>query len=267
MVWHGNATGRRTARKPRVKVRTVTVDFWGTLIMDSPAGDERYEGRRLSGFAPILREHGVEFSAIQLSRAYAQSGEFIRKVWSTGRDVPVLEPVKEILRALDDTLPQRASPETLAALVDAYVRPILLVPPTVDRGARAALERLRDAGIALAIVSNTMRTPGVTLRTLLAKFQILECFDHIVFSDEVGVRKPRPEIFQAALRAVGGEPATTVHVGDDPVLDVHGARAAGLKTIQIVGHGADAPPAAERPDRTITQLEELPAAIAALEAE
>ena len=250
-----------------MKIRTVTVDFWGTLILDPPTGDERYEGRRLSGFAAILREQGLEFSRAQLARAYAQSGTFIGKVWSTGHDVPVIEPVREILRALDDGLPQRASPQMLTALIDAYVRPILLVPPTIDRGARAALDRLREEGIALAIVSNTMRTPGTTLRTLLAKFHILECFDHIVFSDEVGMRKPRAEIFHAALAAVGGNPATAVHVGDDPVLDVHGARSAGLKTIQIVGHGADAPPAGERPDRTITRFEELPAAIAALEAD
>ncbi len=246
-----------------MKIRTVTVDFWGTLILDPPAGDERYEGRRLSGFAAILREQGLEFSMAQLARAYAQSGTFIAKVWSTGRDVPVIEPVREILRALDDGLPQRASPQMLTALIDAYVRPILLVPPTIDRGARAALDRLREEGIALAIVSNTMRTPGTTLRTLLAKFHILECFDHIVFSDEVGMRKPRAEIFHAALAAV----ATAVHVGDDPVLDVHGARSAGLKTIQIVGHGAEARPAGERPDRTITRFGELPAAIAALEAD
>jgi putative hydrolase of the HAD superfamily len=244
----------------------VTVDFWGTLIMDSPGADERYEGRRLSGFAAILREGGVAFSAAQLSHAYARSGELIRQAWSTGRDVPVVEPVKEILRALDAELPQRTTPAQLLALVDAYSRPILQVPPTVDRGARAALVHLRDAGIALAIVSNTMRTPGATLRELLQQFRLLECFDHLVFSDEIGVRKPRPEIFENALRAVGGEPATAVHVGDDPVLDVHGARAAGLKTIQVVGSDSDEAPASERPDRTITQLSELPAAIAALEA-
>ena len=250
-----------------MRVRTVTVDFWGTLILDSPAADERYEGRRLSGFAELLKKHGFEFSAAQLSRAYARSGEFIRKVWSTGRDVPVVEPVTEILRALDETLSRQATPELIAALVHVYVRPIVLVPPTVDGGARAALTRLREAGIALAVVSNTMRTPGSTLRTVLQQFHLLECFDHLVFSDELGIRKPRPEIFLAALSAVGGEPATTVHVGDDPVLDVQGGRAAGLKTIQVVGHGSGVAPAAERADRTISRFEELPAAIAAFEAE
>jgi hypothetical protein len=55
-----------------VKVRTVTVDFWGTLIVDPPTADERYEGRRLASVAAILREQGLEYSAAQLSRAYAR---------------------------------------------------------------------------------------------------------------------------------------------------------------------------------------------------
>jgi HAD superfamily hydrolase (TIGR01509 family) len=250
-----------------VKVRTVTVDFWGTLIVDPPTADERYEGRRLASVAAILREQGLEYSAAQLSRAYARSGELLRRVWSSGCDVPVVTPVTEILRALDAGLPERVSAELLAALVDAYARPILLVPPTVARGAHAALTHVRDAGIALAIVSNTMRTPGATLRELLANFELLDCFDYFAFSDEIGVRKPRPEIFEAALRGVGGETATTVHVGDDPALDVGGARRAGLRVIQVVANKSNATRPAERPDGTMTRFEELPAAIAALEAE
>jgi HAD superfamily hydrolase (TIGR01509 family) len=250
-----------------VKVRAVTVDFWGTLVVDPPTADERYEGRRLAAFAAILRDHGLEYSAAQLSRAYERSGEFIRRVWSSGSDVPVVRPVTEILATLDATLPRRASPELLAALLDAYARPILLVPPTVASGARGALAHLREGGIALAIVSNTMRTPGTTLRQLLAQFELLDCFDAFAFSDEVGVRKPRPEIFEAALRGVGAEPATTVHVGDDPALDVRGARRAGLRVIQLVANASRAARPGERPDATITRLDELPAAIAALEAE
>ena len=57
-----------------MKVRTVTVDFWGTLILDSPAGDERYEGRRLSGFAAVFKKHDLQFSAAQLSsRSFEQA--------------------------------------------------------------------------------------------------------------------------------------------------------------------------------------------------
>jgi putative hydrolase of the HAD superfamily len=247
-----------------VTVRAVTIDFWGTLTLESPIGDERYETRRLSGLAAVLREQGLTFSAAHLAQAYARSGEFLTKLWSAGVDVPVTDAVFEIVRALDPALPARITPETLAALVDAYTRPILLVPPTLDRGARPALTTLRDAGMRLAIVSNTMRTPGTTLRALLAKFDLLDCFDFLVFSDELRVRKPRPEIFRAALEALDADPATTVHVGDDPVLDVRGARMIGLKSIQVVGQTAARGSGADAADSCIARLDELPAAVARL---
>ena len=78
------------------------------------------------------------------------------------------------------------------------------------------------------------------------------------------MRKPAPEIFTETLRRVGGDPATAVHVGDDTVLDVEGAQKAGLRAVQVVGRGAGV--GAPRPERTITCLGELPAAIASLEA-
>jgi FMN phosphatase YigB (HAD superfamily) len=100
---------------------------------------------------------------------------------------------------------------------------------------------------------------------VLSRLGLLECFAHTVFSDEVGIRKPDPAIFLSALQAVGGDPATAVHVGDDPVLDVHGARAAGLTTIQVSALRGNA--GRDGADRTIARLHELPAAIAALERE
>jgi putative hydrolase of the HAD superfamily len=248
-----------------VKVRTVTVDFWGTLVLESPGSDDRYQGPRLNAMRLILRDNGLHFTPAQLTRAYEDSAEFLRKIWSERRDVGVVEHVTTILRSLDETLPVRIATDVMAALVDAYARPLLLVLPTADPGARAALMHLREAGMALVIVSNTMRTPGVILRQVLTRLHLLDCFHETFFSDELGVRKPDPAIFMTALRAVGGEPGTAVHVGDDPILDVQGARAAGLRSIQIVGTGGGVAPAAERPDRAIAGFEELPAAIAALE--
>ena len=51
-----------------------------------------------------------------------------------------------------------------------------------------------------------MRTPGTTLRQLLGQFGLLDSFAHLTFSDEVGVRKPAPEIFAMTLRAMGVPP-------------------------------------------------------------
>jgi phosphoglycolate phosphatase len=84
-----------------------------------------------------------------------------------------------------------------------------------------------------------------------------------VFSDEVGVRKPDPAIFLGALRAVGGDPATAIHVGDDGMLDVGGARAAGMRVIQVTNASLKAL-GGRRPDAVIPSLSALPDAVAGL---
>jgi HAD superfamily hydrolase (TIGR01509 family) len=122
----------------------------------------------------------------------------------------------------------------------------LQVPPKPDTGARGGLEALAARGLRLAVVSNTMRTPGRTLRRILEGHGLLAPFQHLTFSDEVGVRKPAAEIFRLTLQALDIPAAEAVHVGDDAVLDVQGAREAGLRTVQVVPAAAAAPRARRR---------------------
>jgi len=218
----------------------------------------------MADFETILGGIGVKVSAGALDRAYEESGSFLGRVWAQNKDVPVVEHVRAILAAVDRDLPARVPGDATTALIEAYARPVLLVPPAVDDGARAALERLRGQGVALALLSNTMRTPGSTLRKLLEQFGLLACFAHTTFSDEVGVRKPAPEIFALTLRALGVPPEAAVHVGDDPVLDVHGGRAAGMRVVQVTSASLKAL-GARRPDAVVASLAGLPDAIARLE--
>lgn len=246
-----------------MRVKTVTIDLWGTLLFDGPASDNRYKKRRLADFEPLLAAVGMPVSAAALDRAYDQSERYLSRIWATQRDVPVDDHIRAILAAVDPGLPRRVPPALMTALIDAYARPILVVPPAVDDGALAALETLNGGGYTLALVSNIMRTPGATLRRLLERYRLLGYFRHTTFSDEVGIRKPDPEIFRLTLRAVAGEPETAVHVGDDPILDVQGARAAGMRVIQVTS----SPRALgeRRPDIAIARLAELPEAIEQLE--
>ena len=218
----------------------------------------------MADFATILTAAGLRARAAALDRAYEESGAFLSRVWSQNRDVPVAEHVRAILAAVDARLPRQVTGEAMAMLIEAYSRPALLVPPTVDESARAALEALAGRGYTLAVVSNIMRTPGVTLRKLLERYGLLGYFRYTTFSDEVGVRKPDPEIFALTLRAVGAGPESAVHVGDDEVLDVQGARAAGMRVIQVM---SNAPRALGllSPDGAIPRLAGLPDAIAQLE--
>ena len=247
-----------------MSVRAITVDFWGTLLVDPPASDNRYKIRRMKEFETILAGAGIRVSASALDRAYEASASYLSRVWATHRDVPVAEHVRAILGAVDRELPTRLDGDVLRALVDAYARPILMVPPAVDDGALKALRALGDRGYMLAVVSNTMRTPGAMLRQVLARYELLGCFAHTAFSDETGVRKPDPAIFLGALRALGAEPERSIHVGDDPILDVEGGHAAGMRVVQVTSRAVTAP-GAQRPDGIVRSLAALPDAIARLD--
>jgi len=246
------------------RIRTITFDFWGTLIVDGPRSDERYRPRRIQDFGTILAAHGCAVKKSDLERAYQGLGSYLGGVWSQHRDVSVDAHVREILRAVDEPLAARLPEAAMASLIEAYSRPATIVPPTVDTGALGALEELCALGYTLAIVSNTMRTPGVALRKILERYRLLGCFKHTTFSDEVGIRKPDPEIFAMTLRAVGGEPGRSLHVGDDPVLDVQGARAAGMRVVQVTEAGITAM-GVYGPDAVVRSLVDLPEAVAALD--
>jgi putative hydrolase of the HAD superfamily len=242
-------------------IRAVTFDCWGTLLLDGPGSDERYKPHRLSGIEKVLGTLGVEAPRQRLSEAYEQSGQRLAHTWNTNRDVPVRAHIIALLEALDSTLPRRIGPQAVGALIEAYATPALMAPPAVDQGAIAALQALASNGIALSVVSNTMRTPGTVLGQILERAG-LTAFKVMTFSDECRIRKPDPNIFHLTLRQLGVAPEHAVHVGDDPILDVEGAREAGMSVIQVAPDGrANAP---TKPDGVVRGLHELPAALARL---
>jgi putative hydrolase of the HAD superfamily len=240
-------------------IHAVTFDCWGTLLLDSPGTDERYASRRVAGFEKILNASGIPVHRRELDRAYEASGRWLARTWRKHQDVPVIQHVRAILEAVDPSLPDRLAPQQLAALIRAYANPALLVPPAVDEGARYALETLAARGLTLGVVSNIMRTPGNVLRQILDRSGLLAPVKVLTFSDECRIRKPDPEIFRSTLRQMGVAPEDAVHVGDDPILDVEGARDAGMAVIQVTPDGRATAPV--KPNAVIRELRDLPAAL------
>ena len=81
----------------------------------------------------------------------------------------------------------------------------------------------------LAIISNF----DGRLRPILANLQVLELFDPIIISSEVGADKPDPWIFQQALAQAGCDAAQAMHIGDEPTDDWEGAEKAGLPVFPL----------------------------------
>lgn len=67
---------------------------------------------------------------------------------------------------------------------------------------------------------------------LETKYQILDAFDVVIISAEVGLVKPDPRIYRLAAERLGVAPAESVFIDDFPV-NVEAARAAGLHAIRF----------------------------------
>ncbi|KAK2991387.1 hypothetical protein RJ640_007851, partial [Escallonia rubra] len=95
---------------------------------------------------------------------------------------------------------------------------------SLPNGAYETLVILKETGVKLAVVSNFDNR----LRKLLKDLNVVDLFDAVIISSEVGYEKPDAEIFRAALDQINVEVCKAVHVGDDEKADKSGANAVGI---------------------------------------
>ena len=124
--------------------------------------------------------------------------------------------------------------------------------------ARALLDALRYARVRTGVISAGLQ---VKQAEKLIRLRVLDYLDPraIFFSDQMGVSKPNPKIFQKACEALGVEPARAMYVGDRASHDVAPAAAVGMRTVLYRGAGgkyrAEAPEVG--PDHDLTDLRDL----------
>jgi HAD superfamily hydrolase (TIGR01509 family) len=100
-------------------------------------------------------------------------------------------------------------------------------------GTRDALARIRQQ-FRIAVISNS----DGKIDRVLSRCGIADCFESITDSGTVGVEKPRPEIFEAALRTMQARADESLYVGDIYSVDYVGARNAGMQAVLLDVAGA-----------------------------
>ena len=99
---------------------------------------------------------------------------------------------------------------------------------------------LRGRGIRVALCSNAP-FPADMMRRQVASNGIAEMVDAAVFSSDVGKRKPSPELYLAALDAVGVDASRALFVGDRVREDYEGPSALGMRAVVVTRHAEDEP--------------------------
>lgn len=125
--------------------------------------------------------------------------------------------------------------------------------------ARNTIIELSKRGYLLGIIANTITETEIP--DYLETDGLSGYFKTVILSSKVGIRKPNPEIYWEAARRIGVEPAKCVYVGDNPVRDVEGTRAAGYGMFILFfepATQAKEPSTVEiKPDYTIREMKEL----------
>ena len=92
-----------------------------------------------------------------------------------------------------------------------------------------AFKALKERGLTLGLVTNV----DADMHEVCKELGLADYLDFIVTSGEVKASKPHPRIFLKALEKAGVSNSEAAHVGDQPDIDVAGAKAAGIKPILI----------------------------------
>ena len=239
-------------------IRGIIFDLGWTLL-DFTGDIPATAIERARDVGDFLKDSGFDLDGAAVFGTYREE---MRGLWDAGAPLNYEYPARlAMLRALRRYLrPQEAdrlAHGALEASFDSVVRQWQLYPDTLS-----TLSALRAAGYRLGCVSNT--NDGAHVWRLVDRFGLRPWLSPIYTSEEIGLRKPDPAIFQMLLAEWEMPPSAVIMVGDTLDADVLGAHNVGMCGIWIdrgpvnPWSGNEEAVDRVRPDATIKQLEELP---------
>jgi len=127
-------------------------------------------------------------------------------------------------------------------------------------GLADTLDELAGAGFRFAVCTNKLERLSLRLLDALA---LTHRFAAICGQDTFGMQKPDPEVLRRTIAAAGGSPQRAIMIGDSQT-DIRTARAAAVPVIAVDFGYSERPIADFGPDRIISHLAQLPAAVSAI---
>ncbi|MBE0643025.1 MAG: HAD family hydrolase [Bacteroidetes bacterium] len=225
-------------------IQAITIDFWNTTV-DSRNGARRRQSRNLA-METAYRSVGKPFDEHAVAAAFEHSYQTFEKHWyGEQRTMGAAESLQVIWDYLGLDVSEKTHADTVRRMEDS----ILEGMPALLPGCSEALEALA-AHAPLALISDTALSPGRVLRRVLEAHGVDRHFSAMIFSDETGVSKPHPRMFERALDAVGASPEHAVHIGDIERTDIAGAKAMGMRAILFRGDESGRYHEENHPDQT-----------------
>jgi putative hydrolase of the HAD superfamily len=208
-------------------MKAVVFDLGHTLI-DYYSNWEGPELRAIERSYQLAKENGCDASAQMF-----QSD--LSKMLMDGRVRKEREMVEIPLYHVLDAVFQRhgcdVTDEMLVEGMDIFYE-VLVEDRHIVPGTKEMLDMVRERGYAIGLVSDVAwGLPSDYPQRDMKYFDLLEYFDDMVFSTDVGLRKPHPKMFKIALSNLGAEADRSLFVGNSLQCDVKGALGVGMTAV------------------------------------
>ena len=213
----------------------VTFDYWNTLCCEPPGGYLR--GRRLEAMSQVLVDAGVGSAGVLSVGGHPRTPVAVLKdgydaawlrwndAWQANRQFTGVDAANSIADWLEREFAGAAAVAGLRPrILEAFAGQGEGAELRLLDGVADALAALSERGIRLGIICDVGFTPSPALLGHLERHGLLEYFDHWSFSDEVGVYKPDPRIFEHALDGLGGPDPRPLRPRRGPPPDRRGRR-------------------------------------------
>ncbi len=206
--------------------KAITFDLWNTLLDGGTAG---HINDRVNILQSACNKVGCRRDKKLIESTYYESFKIWESAWrKEQKSISAKELINYILKQLDIDFDEQTKDDVIRGFEDAIIED----PPGLLNDARLVLEKLQRR-YKIGLICDTGYTPGRALRVVLKKHDILKYFSSLVFSNEVGMTKPNPAVFNIILENFDVVADEAVHVGDLLETDIAGAKAIGMAAIWL----------------------------------
>jgi len=195
-----------------------------------------FERNSAATFQHLLEKHELQLRLQDFLAVYVPIN---RAYWKAYRQAEVTKEQLRYGRLKDafDELGYAVNDTTIHALAEGYITHLTSFSHVFDH-THSTLEYLRPK-YKLHILTNGFKE---IQHKKLSGAQIDQFFSCVINAEEVGVKKPDPEIFDAALKRAKVRPEQALMIGDDLEADVHGALNAGWSALHFNNENLESDP-------------------------
>ncbi|NOR74283.1 MAG: HAD-IA family hydrolase [Draconibacterium sp.] len=211
-------------------IKAITFDLWDTVFIDDSDEPKRKAAGRLSKKEErraLVLQYASKHKKVTkelVESIYNTVDAAFSKVWhSQFVTWTVADRMELIFKGLDIMLPA----DEMNEIVKLHEEMELEFRPDFIEGVGDAIAELHKT-YKLGVISDAIFSPGRVLRELLKGENLLQYFDHFVFSDEIGHSKPQPIVFESAYKNMGVQPHEMIHIGDREHNDTIGPKNVGV---------------------------------------